>query len=61
MSAQSSFHFTHYKLDAYRISSELADLVMAVTPQVPKGQGHSKMVDQLVRVATGTGLIKRHS
>jgi uncharacterized membrane protein YeaQ/YmgE (transglycosylase-associated protein family) len=23
-----SFHFTHYKLDAYRVAGELADLVM---------------------------------
>jgi four helix bundle protein len=45
------FHFTHYKLDAYRIARELADLVMVVTPQVPRG--HAKMVDQIVRAATG--------
>ena len=49
--AHNTFHFTHYKLDAYRIARELADLVMAVTPQVPRG--HSKMVDQIVRAATG--------
>ena len=47
----SSFHFAHYKLDAYRIARELADLVMTITAQVP--QGHSKMVDQVVRAATG--------
>ena len=47
------FNFTHYKLDAYRVSSELADLVMAVAQQVPKGQGHHKMVSQVVRAATG--------
>ena len=47
------FNFTHYKLDAYRVSSELADLVMVVAKQVPKGQGHHKMVNQIVRAATG--------
>ena len=45
------FHFTHYKLDAYRVARELADLVMVVTPQVPRG--HHKMVDQIVRSSTG--------
>ena len=45
------FHFTHYKLDAYRVSGELADLVIAVTAQVPRG--HHKMVDQIVRAVTG--------
>ena len=45
------FNFTHYKLDAYRVARELADLVIEVTPQVPKG--HHKMVDQIVRAATG--------
>lgn len=46
-----SFHFTHYKLDAYRVSRELADLVMVATAQVPAG--HANMVDQIVRAATG--------
>ena len=46
------FHFTHYKLDAYRVARELADLVMELTAQVPRG--HHKMVDQIVRAATGT-------
>ena len=46
-----SFHFTHYKLDAYRVSRQLADLVMEVTRQMPKG--HHRMVDQIVRAATG--------
>ena len=46
-----SFHFTHYKLDAYRVARDLADLVMVLTPQVPRG--HHKMVDQIVRAATG--------
>ncbi len=32
----SKFNFTHYKLDAYRVARELADLVIEVTPQVPK-------------------------
>lgn len=49
--ANHSFHFTHYKLDAYRVARELADLVMELTPQVPRG--HHKMVDQVVRAATG--------
>ena len=49
--ANHTFHFTHYKLDAYRVSRELADLVMEVTRQMPKG--HHKMVDQIVRAATG--------
>ena len=46
-----SFHFTHYKLDAYRVAGELADLVMEVSRQVPRG--HHKMVDQIRRAATG--------
>ena len=50
--ANHSFHFTHYKLDAYRVARELADLVMELTAQVPRG--HHKMVDQIVRAATGT-------
>ncbi len=45
------FHFTHYKLDAYRVARELADMVMEITPRVPRG--HANMVDQLVRAATG--------
>ena len=45
------FHFTHYKLDAYLVARELADLVMHLTATVPKG--HHKMVDQIVRAATG--------
>ena len=45
------FNFTHYKLDAYRVARELADLVMVVRPQVPRG--HHKMVDQIVRASTG--------
>ena len=49
--ANHSFHFTHYKLDAYRVARELADLVMELTAQVPRG--HHKMVDQIVRAATG--------
>ena len=49
--AQHSFHFTHYKLDAYRVARSLADLVMEITPQVPRG--HHKMVDQIVRSSTG--------
>jgi len=52
-SQNNQFQFVHYKLDAYRVSSELADLVMVVARQVPKGQGHQKMVDQIVRSATG--------
>ena len=48
-----TFHFTHYKLDAYRIARELADLVMVIRSQVPRGQGHHKMTDQIVRAATG--------
>ena len=47
-----TFHFTHYKLDAYRVARELADLVMMITPQIP--EGHHKKVDQIVRSATGT-------
>ena len=49
--ANHTFHFTHYKLDAYRVSRELADHVIDITRQVP--QGHAKMVDQIVRAATG--------
>ena len=48
--ANHTFHFTHYKLDAYRVSRELADLVMALVTQVP--EGHHKMVDQIVRSST---------
>ncbi len=50
--ANHSFHFTHYKLDAYRVSRELADLVIELVTQVPKG--HHKLIDQIVRSATGT-------
>ena len=50
--AQHTFHFTHYKLDAYRVARELADLVMVIVTQVPRG--HHKMVDQIVRAASGT-------
>jgi len=46
-----TFHFTHYKLDAYRVARELADLVMVLRTQVPRG--HYKLVDQIVRSATG--------
>lgn len=49
--ANQSFHFTHYKLDAYRVARELADLVIEVTSRVP--EGHHKLVDQIVRAATG--------
>jgi four helix bundle protein len=49
--ASPSFHFTHYKLDAYRVAGELADLVMGLIAQVP--QGHHKLVDQIVRASTG--------
>ena len=48
---QQQFHFTHYKLDAYRVARALADHVMVLVEQVP--EGHSKMVDQVVRAATG--------
>jgi 23S rRNA-intervening sequence protein len=50
--AHRTYHFTHYKLDAYRVARELADLVMVIVTQVPKG--HHKMVDQIVRAASGT-------
>jgi hypothetical protein len=33
--ADHTFHFTHDKLDAYRIARELADLVIALVEQVP--------------------------
>ena len=47
-----TFHFTHYKLDAYRVARQLADLVTEqLAPQVPSG--HHKLVDQIVRSATG--------
>jgi four helix bundle protein len=49
--ADHKFNFTHYKLDAYKVARELADLVMQLTPQIPRG--HHKMVDQVVRAATG--------
>ena len=49
--ADQSFHFAHYKLDAYRVARELADLVMEITRRVP--EGHGKLVDQIVRAATG--------
>ncbi|MEE9384511.1 MAG: four helix bundle protein [Nannocystaceae bacterium] len=49
--ADQTFHFTHYKLDAYRIARELADLVIELVKRVPKG--HHKLVDQIVRSATG--------
>ena len=48
---QQQFHFTHYKLDAYRVARSLADHVMVLVTQVP--EGHAKMVDQIVRAATG--------
>ncbi|MBW2527497.1 MAG: four helix bundle protein [Deltaproteobacteria bacterium] len=46
-----TFHFTHYELIAFHVAQELADLVMVIAPQVP--EGHAKMVDQIVRAATG--------
>jgi len=49
--ADHKFNFSHYKLDAYRVSRELADLVIDITRQVPKG--HANLVDQIVRAATG--------
>jgi len=49
---RSDFHFPHHKLDAYRVAGELADLVISVTGQVPRG--HHKLVDQIERAATGT-------
>jgi four helix bundle protein len=49
--ANQTFHFTHYKLDAYCVARELADLVMVLSKQVPRG--HHKLVDQVVRSATG--------
>ena len=49
---QHKLHFTHYKLDCYIVARELADLVIEATKQVPRG--HAKMVDQIVRAATGT-------
>ena len=51
MVVRSSFHFTHYKLDAYRVARELAVLVIHLVTQVP--EGHHKMVSQIVRSATG--------
>ena len=50
--SQHKFHFTHYKLDCYVVSRGLGYLVIEVTRQVPRG--HHKMVDQIVRAATGT-------
>jgi four helix bundle protein len=49
--ANHTFQFTHYKLKAYQVARDLADLVMHITPQIPRG--HHKMVDQIVRAATG--------
>jgi len=49
--AHHKFNFSHYKLDAYCVSRELADLVIDITRQVPKG--HANLVDQIVRAATG--------
>lgn len=49
--AAHAFHFTHYKLDAYRVARQLADVVMVLVRQVP--DGHHKMVDQVMRAATG--------
>ena len=49
---QDSFHFAHYKLDAYRVAHELADLVMELCKRVPRG--HHRLVSQVVRSATGT-------
>jgi four helix bundle protein len=48
---RTSFHFTHYKLDAYRVSGELADLAIALSKSLP--EGHHKLADQTVRAATG--------
>ena len=49
--ADHAFHFTHYKLDAYRVSTELADFVMQITPRIPRG--HHRIADQIARAATG--------
>ena len=46
------FNFSHYKLDAYLVSRELADHVIDITKKVPTG--HAKLVDQIVRAATAT-------
>lgn len=49
--ANHTFYFTHYKLDAYHVARQLADLVIVLVEQVPKG--HHKLVDQVLRAATG--------
>ena len=35
--AHHTFQFTHYKLVAYQVARDLADLVMHITPQIPRG------------------------
>ena len=48
---QTSFNFAHYKLDCYRASRDLADLVMVAAERIP--DGHHKMKDPILRAATG--------
>lgn len=52
----SKFRFAHYKLDAYRVAVEMADLVKAMVERFPRG--HGELADQLKRSAESTvGLI----
>lgn len=48
----SRFRFTHHKLDAYRVASEMADLVQPLAERF--GQGHRGLADQLRRSADAT-------
>jgi four helix bundle protein len=50
------YRFAHHKLEAYRISAEMADIVQPLAERF--GQGHRHLADQLRRAADATvGLI----
>jgi four helix bundle protein len=51
-----SYRFAHHKLEAYRVASEVADLVEPLARRF--GQGHRHLADQLRRAADSTvGLV----
>ena len=51
----SKYRFAHHKLDAYRVASEIADLVEPVAERF--GDGHRKLADQLRRSADGVAAL----
>lgn len=50
------YRFAHHKLEAYRVSSEIADMVEPLAKRF--GRGHRHLADQLRRAADATvGLV----